>query len=435
MVGDILKKKHRVIYFISVLVFLFIALYITTQIFQVKYSYLMKGNNTIELKVDSNNNVIVPDATDIAKFNYKLGTLYWVLSIALTLAIPLYLIVSGSATELKLWLKDHFRRNNLIIILYIFSIFTFLFLTSLPLSFFRGYYKMKLIGISNESLFSWIIRVFKSFLINSITTTFIGFLCYKILNKAKKCAYLIIGLLTLPLYIMGTLIYPLYIDPVFNEFKPLENKILEYKIKDLANRADIKDLTLYEVDKSKETKAMNAYMSGVGNTKRIVLWDNTIKGLSEGETLVVAAHEMGHYKLKHIPKSIFMGALYSIFLLYLTEKFSRAFINKKGNKLKIYSIKDLAAIPIIILYFSLFSLLLTPISNGYTRYQEWQADKFAIELTEDNFSNATVEVKFLQNNISVPNVNGFIKFFRYDHPTPKERIEFSNGYNKFNKIP
>lgn len=415
------------------LLFLTLSLYITTKLIELKNIDLLKSTSEVQLIVDKNNNIGVPQSSDIAIFNHKLSKAYWVINLFLSFSIPFFMFYKSFSWKLEEFSlrkgKGYFWSAGIYLIIF-YSIY---FMLKIPLMYFSGFYKAHLIGISNESIVSWAIDLFKSYVVNLVTIFLLGWIPFAIINKTKTYWWLIIGALSIPFYALSTLIYPLYIDPLFNDFKPIEDKNIEFKIKEMATRIGIEDLKLYQVDKSKETKAMNAYMTGIMGNKQIVLWDNTLNGLEEREVLVVAAHEMGHYALGHIPKSIIAGSVFTTAVLFFTNLLSGIIINRFKKMLNITNIKDLSAIPIIIFTIMLFNFLLSPISNAYTRYQEVEADRFAIELTKDNYANASIEVKFLQNNISVSEVSPLYKILRYDHPTPKERIIFSNNYKPWEK--
>ena len=110
--------------------------------------------------------------------------------------------------------------------------------------------------------------------------------------------------MTIPFLFFAVLVKPLWIDPLFNKFGPMHNKPLEQKIVALAERAGIGGSEIFEVDKSRDTKAMNAYVTGIFGSRRIVLWDTLLNKLDDDQVLAVVGHEIGHYVLGHIPRSI-----------------------------------------------------------------------------------------------------------------------------------
>ncbi len=127
------------------------------------------------------------------------------------------------------------------------------------------------------------------------------------------------------------LVMPIWIDPLFNKFGPMKDKALERRILDLAERAGIEGSRVFEVEKSVNTKAMNAYVTGVFGTKRIVLWDTLLAQLDAPEVLAVMGHEMGHYVLGHVVRSILLGSLVVLAGLFFVDRAGRWLIARFGS--------------------------------------------------------------------------------------------------------
>ncbi|GFP75184.1 M48 family metallopeptidase [Clostridium fungisolvens] len=408
---------------IIICVFLFFITCILTFATELSVKSQLKASNKVEYKV-SDNKVQVPNSSERAIANYQFSKVFLVVRLIITFLIPALFIYLGAIR-----LANEFKGNEFLRLIKLTSLYLFfdLFL-SIPLSFFSSFYRLKLIGISNSTFSLWGENYIKSFALNFIITVVFVIIPYIIFIKFKRW-YIVLGLLTVPVGFVGSILAPVFIDPLFNDFKPIQNVQVKQEILSLAKKANIGDVTILEVDKSKETKALNAYMSGIFNTKRIVIWDNTLNQLSSEEIQSVVAHEIGHYKLNHIPKSIALSGILSIILLGLTDLISKRIVMKVGFfKNNIVNYKSLAAVPILILIFTILSTLSDPLTNWYSRKIEMDADKFAIELTHDNLTNAKLEARFMETNLSMNDVNPLYKFWVYDHPTPKERIEMSNDY-------
>jgi Zn-dependent protease with chaperone function len=235
-------------------------------------------------------------------------------------------------------------------------------------------------------------------------------------------------LLSVPFLFLGMLVKPIWIDPLFNHFGPLKNQALERSILALAQRAGIEGSRVFEVEKSVDTKAVNAYVTGVFGTKRIVLWDTLIAKLGEKELLFVMAHEMGHYVLGHVVRSILLSALVTLAGLYLVDRVGRMVIGRFSASLQFDRLSDVAAVPLLLLLLHASSLVLSPIALAYSRYQEHEADRFALELTRTNHSGATAFIKLQQENLSIPRPGFLYKTFRATHPSIGDRIDFCNSY-------
>ncbi|HJQ97067.1 MAG TPA: M48 family metalloprotease, partial [Candidatus Polarisedimenticolaceae bacterium] len=221
---------------------------------------------------------------------------------------------------------------------------------------------------------------------------------------------------------------PIMIDPLFNDFGPMKDRALEQRILDLAARAGIDRARVFEVNESVDTNTLNAYVTGFANSKRIVLWDNTIRELEPDELLFVMGHEMGHYVLGHIVKGIFFSSFLITVTLYVIHRLQARLIARFHDRFRFDRLSDVASLPLLLLLAGVLSLVATPIGNVYSRRQEHEADRFGLEITRDNHSAAAAFVKLQQENLSLPRRGTFYKIWRATHPLLGERIDFANTY-------
>jgi STE24 endopeptidase len=229
------------------------------------------------------------------------------------------------------------------------------------------------------------------------------------------------------------LFMPVLYDPLFNKFGPMKNKELEHSILSLARRAGIEGSRVFEVDKSADTNAVNAYVTGFWQTKRIVLWDTTIKKLTEPELLVVMGHEMGHYALGHVVRSILLSSIVTFIGLFLVDRVGRWLVHRYRDRLGFDHLADIASVPLMIMLLEAALLLLSPVGLAYSRYQEHEADRYALELTRSNHAAGTAHVKLLTENLGNPRPGLLYKIFRASHPSAGERIDFANSYHPWRR--
>jgi Zn-dependent protease with chaperone function len=208
----------------------------------------------------------------------------------------------------------------------------------------------------------------------------------------------------------------------------MKNQALERSILALARRAGIDGSRVFEVEMSVDTKTVNAYVTGLWGTKRIVLWDTLLARLDEPEVLVVMAHEMGHYVLGHVMRSILLSSTILLAGLFLVERLGRRLVAKFSNLLKFEDLADIASVPLLLMLIELSMLLLGPVVMAYSRYQEHEADWFALDLTGANHAGAIAFVKLQQENLSNPYPGLVYRIFRGSHPSISERIDFFNTY-------
>jgi Zn-dependent protease with chaperone function len=224
------------------------------------------------------------------------------------------------------------------------------------------------------------------------------------------------------------LIGPLWIAPLFNHFGPMKDKALETRILALAARSGIEGGRVYEVDKSVDTKAVNAYVTGLFGSKRIVLWDTLLGRLDDRHVLAVMGHEMGHYVLGHVRTMIALNALVVLVTLYLAHRTAGGLIRRYAGRFGFDQLHDVASLPLLILLANVFSLVVSPVVLGYSRHIEHEADRFALELTHDNRAVAGAFVKLQEENLAVPRPHPLLVLFRSSHPPLGQRIDFANDY-------
>jgi Zn-dependent protease with chaperone function len=222
---------------------------------------------------------------------------------------------------------------------------------------------------------------------------------------------------------------PIWIAPLFDDFGPMHDKALEARILQLAGRAGIDGAAVYEVNKSVDTKELNAYVAGIGSTKRIVLWDTTLKELNPDEVLMVMSHEMGHYALGHVWKGLIYESLVLLVGFWCVHIGVEAIIRRYGARTSVHEPGDFASLPLFMLIFSAVGFVLTPPLLAVSRHYEHEADRFGLEMTHENRSCALVFVKFIEHDLAYPLPSPLVMFLRASHPSAGERINFCNTYH------
>ena len=352
----------------------------------------------------------------------------WLVRLFLSFVVPAFFLFSKLSVVIRDWAKKKAKRWALIIILYFIAYSIIETLLYLPLDIYTGFVRMHQYGLSNQNFSQWLIELVKSFLVNTVMTAAIIWIPFLIIKKSPRRWWIYLALVSIPYMIFMSYIQPIVIDPIFNQYKPVEDSSLSNKIDNLLERTSIGSCQVFQVDKSKETNQMNAYMTGVFNTKRIVLWDTTINYLTVDEVLGVVAHEMGHYLMGHVWKSILLGGSGSIIILYLVYKMCNWALVKSKGRFGFNQLSDVAAFPLIILMINIMIFAVTPVSNAYSRGIELEADRFELELTQNNFATATGTVKLHQQSLTMPEPGLIYMLWTYDHPTFKSRVDFANQY-------
>ncbi len=336
------------------------------------------------------------------------------------------------SSGLSRWLRDLARRlarwPPLSAMLSFALLSVALTILSLPVDLVSGFVVPHRFDLSNQSLGAWAWEHAKGVLLGIVLGAPLTALALVAVRRVRRW-WLALWLGTVPVAVFLLLIAPVLLEPVFNTFRPLRDQELRSEILDLASRAGIAGGRVWEVDKSKQTKTMNAYVNGLGPTKRIVLWDTTIQGMSRDEVRFVMAHEMAHYVLHHVWKElgITLGLLCGVF--WANQRAVEWATARWGPQWGFDAPHDPAAVPLLALAASAAGFLLTPAVNGVSRHFEHQADTFALELTHLNRDGARAFVKLAENSKTLPTASPFIRFWRYSHPPLSERIAFCRDYH------
>lgn len=213
---------------------------------------------------------------------------------------------------------------------------------------------------------------------------------------------------------------PVLIEPLFFKFKPLEKKELAERVKSVMGRAGLQIDRVLQVDASRRSKHSNAYFTGIGRVKRIVLFDTLLEQMDDDEIVGVLAHEAGHWKLGHIWKRLLTMELVSLVVCWVAW-----WLLAHGGLSSLFGMEQLSFVGQVVLLGFLASLVtfpLTPLSSYLSRRHEWQADRFASELTGEAGPLASALVKLSKENLSNLHPHPLYAWFYYSHPPATARI-------------
>ena len=372
--------------------------------------------------------VAVPEPSPLAVRYHRGGNVLWAVSTGLSLLIPALLLFTGVSARLRRMAQRIGRRWILMVALYALLFTLAAALLTLPLAYYEGYLRQHAYGLSAQSLGRWFGEWLKGIAVGGVGLALVLWIPYLLLRRSPKRWWLYAGIASIPIATLLLVISPVWVDPLFNDFGPMKDKALETRILSLARRAGIEGSRVYEVDKSVDTRTVNAYVTGLGSTKRIVLWDTILARLEPDQVLFVTAHEMGHFVLGHTLTFILSAAAMITLSLYVVHRVSGRLIAQFSSRFGFDRLSDVASFPLLLLLGGIVSLAMIPALLALSRYQEREADRFALEVTRDNRAAAITFVRLQEENLSVPRPGSLYMLWRGSHPALGDRIDFANRY-------
>jgi STE24 endopeptidase len=289
---------------------------------------------------------------------------------------------------------------------------------------------------------SWMMDWFKEETLSVGLAVLLVFVLTLAMRKSPRRWWFYFWLAALPILLLFFFISPWFIDPLFNHFEPLakEQPQLVSSIETLTQRAGLpipRDRMLL-MKASEKTNQINAYVTGIGASKRLVIWDTTIQKTSTDEALFILGHELGHYVLGHVAIGFLFFAVSLLLALYVMFRALHWSQQRWGRKWKIRGPEDWAAIAVLLLWLEILSFISSPIANGFSRMQEHAADVYGLEVIHGLVPNSQeVAAHGFQVmgelDLSDPNPAAFITFWLYSHPPLAERLVFAHAYDPWSK--
>jgi STE24 endopeptidase len=289
-----------------------------------------------------------------------------------------------------------------------------------PLTFYEDFIREHKYGLSNQNFVSW----FRDRSVAMLVIVVLGGIAFVIIagivRRRPQTWHLWGTGVAILFLIIGMLIGPVYIAPLFNTYKPLKNAVIKNQILSLAHANGIPVNDVYEVDASRQSKRVSATVSGILATERITLNDNLLKRCSPQAILAVTGHEMGHYVLHHIYNSVICAAIVVAIMFAILRSGMVWVLARWGARWQVHDISDVGALPLVVLILSIFSFLFTPIGNTYTRTQEYEADIFGLNASHQPDGEA--EADLLLGEYRKLDPTPLEEFIFFDHPSGRIRI-------------
>jgi STE24 endopeptidase len=298
--------------------------------------------------------------------------------------------------------------------------FLFTIILSFPLTVYTGYFREHEYNLSNQTFGAWLRDASIGMAVLAVVGGIALMVLYAILQRVQKSWWIWASVASLAFMFVFALLAPVYIAPLFNDYKTLDDPKVRDPILSLARANEIPADRVYVYDASRQTKTISANVSGVLGTMRISLNDNLLNRCSLASIRAVMAHEMGHYVLNHIYKGLLEEGLVLTFgFAFVAWSFERI-VARRGAAWGIRSIADPAGLPLIVLLFGIYFFVMTPVSNTITRTAETEADAFGVNAAgePDGFADAAL----LLSEYRKMHPGKWEEIVFYDHPSGYNRI-------------
>lgn len=314
-------------------------------------------------------------------------------------------------------------------------------LLQLPLDLFNESL-LKRYGISVQPWGSWTGDWLKGLLLTVIIGSLFVWILFAVIRRSPRRWWFYFWMISIPISLCIFFVQPLVIDPMFSKFEPLSAKapalIPQLERITLRGGMPIPPERMFWMLASDKTIYTNAYVTGIGSTKRVVIWDTTIAKETTGGILTMFGHEMGHYALNHEWKGFAFVSALTFVLLYLGYRTIGSLLARSGSAWGIRGIDDWAALPTLLLLVTFFGFAANAIGNTYSRYQENQADIYSLEVTHgivpDPSQACAASFQMFGEEVFVdPDPNPVNVFLYFDHPTVKDRVHLCVTYDPWSK--
>jgi STE24 endopeptidase len=375
----------------------------------------MSAPESISFPIDS------PEARRYNRIHRWLGIADFLLGLGLLVII---LITGWTGTLRDIAYRAAFQNYTLAVFLYVLI----LMLIGKFLGSGLDYYGFRLehrFHLSNQTFTAWLWDESKGFLVGLVLGGIVVELLYFILREYPQKWWLLAWAVLMGLFILLAQLAPVILFPIFYKFEPLDNDELKLRLVRLGERAGTRVRGVYKWNLSEKSKKANAALTGLGNTRRIILADTLLNNFSADEIEAVLAHELGHHVHRHIFKSIAVQAV-TTFVGFWAANWA---LHYAVDRLHMFeTLSDFANLPLLVLVSTVLSFLLMPALNAYSRFNERQADRYAFESIASIGPFISSMNKLAEQNLAERSPSKFVEWFFHSHPAISRRIAAAQAW-------
>ena len=367
-----------------------------------------------------------PERQKLAKEYARIRRRLWLVDTSITALYALLWLFLGWSVLLRDWLSGYTSNPWLLVPAFAAIYGGIMFLINLPMSYYSGFILPHRYDQSTQSLKDWVLDQLKGMAIALPIGLILLEGVYAFLRQFPDTWWLWTAVALLIFQVVLANLAPVLIAPIFNKYTPLgeEHADLAERLMRLAERANTKVKGVYKFDMSKRTKAANAALTGIGNTRRIVLGDTLINEFTPDEIETVLAHELGHHVHKDIPILIAFGTVMTLVGLYLASLVMNWAVGYFG----FLSVADPAAMPMLELVLGAYGLIIMPLENAVSRWRERKADQYALQTTGKAEAFSSAFTRLANQNLGEVDPERWVVFMFYSHPPLGERISLAQGW-------
>lgn len=293
-------------------------------------------------------------------------------------------------------------------------------LLALPLTIYQGYFREHAYGMATQTFGPWFGEQLLALAVSTTVTALTVSALYAVIRRTGERWWLWGTVTSVGLATLALLITPVWIDPLFNTYKPVENGEVKSAVLAMAQADGVPADNVYEFDASRQTTRVSANVSGIFGSAAVRLNDNLLRRTSMPEIRAVMGHELGHYVMNHVYKMLAEFALmFLVGFLFAKWAMDRV-LARYGSQLGLKGVGDVASMPLLVAVLSLFMFLMTPITNTIIRTQEIEADRFGLNLAREPNGAAEVDLKLTEYR--KPDPGPIEEWVFFDHPSTRFRI-------------